>query len=68
MNEKKCRKEPRFWFLDFFKEAHEKDILESIKKGELTCLVDEKAGGIIAYFLYSKGREEEILKKINRVR
>jgi hypothetical protein len=34
-----------FWVMDYWPEDHEEDLLDS----ELACIVDEEAGGIIAY-------------------
>jgi len=50
--------EERFWLLDFDEEDHLIDLLKTITSGDpLTCIVDEDAGGIIAYVL---GDEEYV--------
>lgn len=48
--------EDRYWLLDYWPEDHEEDLLNT---NELTCIVDEEAGGIIAYAV-----SEEFAEKI----
>lgn len=39
----------RFWVLDFDLLYHYADLVTSAKGGDLVCIVDEEAGGIIGY-------------------
>jgi hypothetical protein len=41
----------RFWVLDFNTKDHSEDLKKSMDNGELICIVDEKAGGIVAYVI-----------------
>ena len=41
--------QPRFWLLDYCTEDHKEDFDNSVARGEIIGIVDEEAGGIIAY-------------------
>ena len=43
--------EVRFWQMDFYTDDHMDDLVISASEGDLICIVDEEAGGIIAYAL-----------------
>jgi hypothetical protein len=43
------KKEPRFSTMDFNPEDHLLDLEKRVDFGEMVCIVDEEAGGIIAY-------------------
>jgi hypothetical protein len=53
----------RFWVLDFDKRDHLSDLVRSLIDGEIECLVDEEAGGIVAYVINPVGmhRTEEFV-------
>lgn len=55
--------ESRFYPLDFDRRDHLTDLVKSAEKGELECLVDEDAGGIVAYIINPQGyhRTEEFI-------
>jgi hypothetical protein len=42
---------PLYWLLDYCTEDHADDFADSVSKGDVICIVDEDAGGIIAYAL-----------------
>ena len=53
----------RFNYLDFYREIHEKDLMDRIIKEEMFCIVDEEKGGIVAYVLNGN---EELIKMLNK--
>ncbi len=44
------KKEERFWSMDL-EEGNKRDLLKSMNSEDITAIVDEEAGGIIAYAL-----------------
>ena len=52
----------RYWVLDYDPADHEADLLASIREGRFSLIVDEEAGGIVAYVLEAPGthRGDEI--------
>ena len=43
--------DPRFWLLDYSTEDHQDDLANTVRDGALIGVVDEDAGGIIAWAL-----------------
>lgn len=51
----------RYWTMEL-EECNEKDLIKSIEEKNLTAIVDEKDGGIIAYVL--NPFVKEVMKKL----
>jgi hypothetical protein len=56
--------DPRFWVLDFNASDHSEDLKKSMDNGELTCIVDEKAGGIVAYVIHKALSPEAVVEAL----
>ena len=56
----------RFWILDYDLRDHEHDLLRSIANDGITCIVDEDAGGIVAYVLGDDGYVDALCNALNK--
>lgn len=57
----------RFYTIDFDHGNHVVDLLRTIANGGITCIVDEDAGGIVAYVIDPAGyhRGDEFAAALN---
>ena len=55
----------RFWLLDYDVRDHVEDLLRSIANGKITCIVDEDAGGIVAYVVNDYNYAIDLVGRLN---
>ena len=58
-------REARYWWMDLEWALNVADLLRAVADGRLTGLVDERAGGIVAYVM--TGHERELVGRLNNV-